>query len=237
MTTDVHALLGGYVADALSPREQAEFERHLTTCQNCRDEVREFRETTAELSALVATPPPPELREQLLATIATTRPEPPEPQPAGHRPGTRLRRLFALAAVLLVVVGSGSIAVAARLQTDRIQQAVQADTSVLAAPDVRFATAELPDGGTVTYAISASRQQGLVVSTALPPLTDGRTYQLWTMPTLDPAQARANVTFAGGQVRQIFDAPADTKALAITIEASGGAQHPNAETMRAPGQI
>ena len=102
MTTDVHALLGGYVADALSPRELAEFEQHLTTCQSCRDEVRELRETAADLSHMVAAPPPPALRERVLATAATIRPEPPALIVRRPRVSARLRVVLTLAALAVL---------------------------------------------------------------------------------------------------------------------------------------
>ena len=75
---DVHSAVGSYVADALELSERAEFEAHLSYCDSCRQEVAEFDETTAELTRLVATPPPTALRERVLASIREVRPLPPE---------------------------------------------------------------------------------------------------------------------------------------------------------------
>jgi hypothetical protein len=57
-----HTLAGAYACDALSAAEAATFERHLTTCQVCREEIEEFAETAAVLGACAALPPPPRLR-------------------------------------------------------------------------------------------------------------------------------------------------------------------------------
>ena len=57
--SDLHSAVGSYVADALNPAERAEFEGHLVSCVSCRLEVAEFSETLAELTGLVAAPPPP----------------------------------------------------------------------------------------------------------------------------------------------------------------------------------
>ena len=86
---DPHGAVGAYAADALDDDERAIFEQHLAGCESCRQEVAEFTETTAELSWLAATPPPPSLRASVLAEIATVRPLPPEqPQPAPAVPST-----------------------------------------------------------------------------------------------------------------------------------------------------
>jgi anti-sigma factor RsiW len=76
--TDVHGNIGAYVAGALTGAEAEEFEQHLAGCESCAREVAEFRQTTAELTALAATPPPPALRQSVLAAIREIRPLPPE---------------------------------------------------------------------------------------------------------------------------------------------------------------
>jgi anti-sigma factor RsiW len=59
MSTDIHALTGAYVLDAVSEGERRALENHLARCPSCAQEVRELRETTARLGfAAVAVPPP-----------------------------------------------------------------------------------------------------------------------------------------------------------------------------------
>ena len=66
---EIHESTGAYAVDALEPRELAEFEAHLATCQICSKEVCEFCETAAELTLLTEATPPPTLRDNLLCTI------------------------------------------------------------------------------------------------------------------------------------------------------------------------
>lgn len=78
-TADPHANVGAYVVDALDAPDRAEFRAHLDSCENCRREVVEFRETAGELSLLVAARPPAALRSATLDGIRGVRPLPPEP--------------------------------------------------------------------------------------------------------------------------------------------------------------
>jgi anti-sigma-K factor RskA len=71
--SDIHTAVGSYAVDALSAVERAEFEAHLDDCHSCRWEVTEFGETLAQLSSLVATPPPPALRSSVLTAVAGIR--------------------------------------------------------------------------------------------------------------------------------------------------------------------
>jgi len=69
---DTHALLAAYVLNAVDDAERAAVERHLAACEDCRDDVREARETLAQLAHGVAAPPPAELKEQLLRRVRET---------------------------------------------------------------------------------------------------------------------------------------------------------------------
>ncbi|MDN4173283.1 anti-sigma factor [Nocardioides sp. SOB77] len=83
MSDDIHALSGAYAVDALDDLERAQFERHLAGCDSCREEVDGLRETSALLAETTMTTPSAELRDRVLAGIATVRPLPPVvPAPA-----------------------------------------------------------------------------------------------------------------------------------------------------------
>ena len=58
-SADIHALSGAYAVDAVDDIERAEFERHLATCADCREEVAGFRATAEQLSACSWTRPRP----------------------------------------------------------------------------------------------------------------------------------------------------------------------------------
>src|SRR3546814_18033444 len=75
--SDIHALVGAYAVDALDDIERQQFERHLATSANCRDEVASLRDASSLLSCITLTPPPPSLRARVMAYISTVRPPPP----------------------------------------------------------------------------------------------------------------------------------------------------------------
>ncbi|MEP6526887.1 MAG: anti-sigma factor [Nocardioidaceae bacterium] len=64
---DMHILAGAYALNALSPEELEPFVDHLSECDTCAVEVREWQATLAELGQSVAVAPPPELRTLVLA--------------------------------------------------------------------------------------------------------------------------------------------------------------------------
>ena len=75
--TGLHALVGAYVLDAVEDGDRAQFERHLLSCDQCRDDVRGLREATARLAAAAAIAPRPELRQSTMQAAAVTRQLPP----------------------------------------------------------------------------------------------------------------------------------------------------------------
>ena len=80
--SDLHSLAGEYALGALSDEETRQFETHLETCPDCREEVAEMRDTAVQLSEAVATDPPPTLRESVLQQIAQTAQDSAAPLPA-----------------------------------------------------------------------------------------------------------------------------------------------------------
>lgn len=70
--TDPHLDVAGYALDALTDHERAEFEAHLAGCPDCQQRLREFTESTADLSWMEETAPPDEVRAGVLAAIAQT---------------------------------------------------------------------------------------------------------------------------------------------------------------------
>ncbi len=71
---DLHDLTAAYALDALSPEEAESYERHLSQCEKCRDELAELNGTAAALAfGTVAPAPPPRLRAAILEQAAAER--------------------------------------------------------------------------------------------------------------------------------------------------------------------
>jgi anti-sigma factor ChrR (cupin superfamily) len=74
---EVRELASLFAAGALPPREEAEFQEHVTSCGVCAEEARAFREAAGWLLfASEGAAAPPHLREKLLARIR--QPDPPQ---------------------------------------------------------------------------------------------------------------------------------------------------------------
>jgi len=71
---DPHELTVGYALDALSPEEAEAYERHLSQCEDCREQLAELSETAAALAFGTAAPAPPApLRASILEAAAAER--------------------------------------------------------------------------------------------------------------------------------------------------------------------
>jgi anti-sigma-K factor RskA len=71
---DAHDLTAAYALDALAPDEAEAYERHLSQCEECREELAELNETATALAFdTVAPVPPARLRASILDAAAAER--------------------------------------------------------------------------------------------------------------------------------------------------------------------
>ncbi len=177
MNSDIHALSGAYVVDALDDLERARFETHLADCADCREEVRTLTEAASLLGTSASTPPPPGLRDRVLADIATVRPLPPVgpvvPPPAQVVRRRRWPELVAAAAAV-VALGTG-VAVWQPWDDPPVPVAEQ----VISAPDAAKQTISADGGGTVTLVRSTSLGKAVVETENMPSPPSGKVYELW----------------------------------------------------------
>jgi hypothetical protein len=228
----VDQLIGAYALDALDDIERTSVERHLAGCGSCSAEVAELAETTALLGAAEEAPPPPALRDRVLAAARAT---PQLPPLVAGRPGVRgMRRLAAVAAAVVVLAGAVGTTwayqehrigderarvVAAQQENARIQ-------AVITAPDAHAVTADGVRAGQISAIYSASQGAAVFAYGGLATTPAGKTYQLWridgTVPTSLGALA-AGVRSGSTYVDHL--GPDD--ALAVSIENDGGAARPH----------
>ncbi len=227
MSGDIHALSGAYVVDAVDDIERAQFERHLTGCDDCRLEVESLREGASLLAESVAQPAPAALRAQILSTIETVRPLPPlladvQSRARAHR--RRLPTLIAAAAALVVIGGAGATV------WHPWEQAPVADVTASqleTAPDVQVMKQELAGGGEITLTRSRSLNSAFVSTSNMPRLHDGKTYQLWTIH--DGQKVPAGLVDGDASKVLVEGDPGTASAMAITIEPAGGVEQPTSK--------
>lgn len=233
---ELHLLTGAYAVDALTEDELDAFEKHLQRCPSCTEEVRELRETAARLAMTTAIEPPAWMREKVLAAANRTRQLP----PAGGRllgrdsarRMTRLRRTWprtvaglAMAAAIIVLA---ILQVNTRDQLQQTQQASNAVTAILTAPDANHVSSSTSVGGTVTAVISPHDREAVIVTSDMPALADAKVYQLWVMTASGAARSVGLLSGTSGTASSPVLAsgvqPGDR--LGITVEPAGGTSRP-----------
>lgn len=231
---DLHTATGAYVLHALSPAEEAKFERHLAACAACAQEVREFAATTERLGLAVAQVPPPEMKERVLRRIDSVRQEP--PRTAGRSGLRRWNRSvpgLALAACLAAAAAFGGVAVwqhqaaqDARTQAQEARDRAAQLSAVLSAPDAKVAAGRLAHGGSATVVVSRTRDRAAFIASQLPGLSASKVYQLWFN---DGGKMRPAglVSGAGGADAVVLDGRVgNASGMGITVEPAGGSAQP-----------
>lgn len=247
---EIHALVGAYALDALDEDERREFERHLASCQTCRDEVVTLREAAAGLSGLTDTPAPGDLRGTVLDAIGglpqrghDTAPvsSPPSSAPTARSAGQpadqiaarrrRSRRILAgvaaAVAAAIIVVGGVTWHPWSR---DQSSSQLTATQQVLQAKDARRFVQQI-DGATATIVLSPSQGKAVLVTKDMPAAPEGHVYQLWffdragtpTRAGLMPHDHDATVLLKGDATR--------ATGVGITVEPAGGSAQPTTKPL------
>jgi anti-sigma-K factor RskA len=218
---DLHHLAAAYTLDALNAAERAQFEEHYATCDICRTEVVEFRETAAELASVSATPARPEVKSAVMAEIAKTRQLSPLPMPVvglASRPSRPLMMtvLAAAAAVVLFVAGAAIFGSSGDDFGDEI-------AAVLSAPD---GFVELSSDGPGTVNVAWRDGRAVVIGEGLPKLGSDEAYELWVIDDAGAHPTRLLDRADGGELRRIVDIARVPRAWGITVEPSSGSETP-----------
>jgi anti-sigma-K factor RskA len=228
---DLHILTGAYALDALENTERDRFEHHLQRCQPCSHEVRGLHETATQLALAVAQPPPPELRERVLATAARTRQHPPvmDQRPVPQPRSGWVPRLAGIAAAVAVAVAVtlGITQSATQGRLDRVRAQEQAIEAVLNAPDARIVSHRASVGGTATAVFSEARHKMIFTTSGLPPLPGNKVYELWLMAPGSIRPAGLLPAPSGGHTAPVLAAGlAAGDQAGVTVEPAGGSPQP-----------
>lgn len=233
---DVHSLAAAYALDAVDPQETVAFERHLTTCAACSDEVREMRETAARLGASATEEPPAVLRSRVLGEAART----PQHHEVSDRAVVdlaerRSRRSTVngwlagvAAAAVLVAGGLGISTYQASQRADDAEIAAEQITSLLADPGTSVERTQVAGGGTGTLVVAPDGEQAAFLTASLPSTEPGETYQLWA---IDEAGATSVGLLQpdAGRATALVNLPAGTTTFGMTVEPAGGSKAPTTD--------
>ncbi|MBL7499968.1 anti-sigma factor [Frankia sp. CNm7] len=233
LSPEAHSLTGAYVLDSLDPRDRAEVETHLADCPTCTREVAEFRAVAAILGEAVPETPPPALRGAVLHLVGQTRQLPPV-LPERDSPGNRRQRrltIYSIAASVAAVIALAGLGVVGAQTVDqRNQLAAERSrtaelTTVVSAAAARSAQ-PMTGGGSIAVIPFGDRLY--VAVRDLPPLPEGRVYQLW-MSTPDGVKSAGLVDGTAGQAERVLQMRADkdsVDSVKVTVEPKGGSKQP-----------
>jgi hypothetical protein len=242
----LHTLVGAYVMDAVSEADRASFERHLLTCEQCREDVRGLREAAARLAEAAAVSPRPELREQTMQAASVIRQQPPlvvsqnrqflagrrwrhvSPS-AGFGARPWLARVASAAAVVLAITATVFGLHLSSMQ-GRLSAAEQRETAiatVLGAHDATTRTAKVSTGGMATVVMSHRARALVFIASGLTRLPTAHAYELWLMsPAGDKPAGMLPPARRGMSGPMVVNTLGPGEQLAMTVEPAAGARQP-----------
>lgn len=207
--TRFHEDIGAYLLDALDERERRELERHLASCDECREEVELLRPAAEALPASVEQrEPPPGLKAALMAEVR--RDSNVVAMPSRRRP---MRRVAAVAAAAVLIVGVVVAFGVAQLGGDDNTRTVAATVDT-AMPDAG-GRLEIADDGATLHLHD------------MPDLGGTRVYQVWLQHDDRMVPARTFEVGSSGSGEVELRNLGNADGVYVTREARGGASVPS----------
>ncbi|MEO5634788.1 anti-sigma factor [Gaiella sp.] len=223
MDSELHELSAGYALDALESEERDAFERHLSGCAQCQEDVASFWEVAGALAVVAdGSSPSPELRNRILADARA------ETQTVVSLDSRR--RVFPVlaavsAAAAAVVIGLGIYATSLNRDLDSTRSALTAQENAAAVLADPTATSVALQSGNGRLVVAGGGSAVLVLDN-LPAAPTGKTYQAWIVDDQTPISAG---TFEATDDRAIVPIPQAVPAgavVAVTVEEAGGSISP-----------
>ncbi|WP_062385021.1 anti-sigma factor [Demequina iriomotensis] len=247
MSENVHALIGAYAVDAVTPAERDEFESHLGACEDCAVELAGLQEATAVLAEAEASAPPATLKARVMADIARTpQAAPPtrdDRDAAGPMPAegasaasataaSSRRRLWprlTLAAASVAVLAVGGLVGSSLVQQRQEELALEKDVMmVTSAPDAHSMDLGL---GAAHLVMSDKMSSVVAMGEDCPEPEAGMEYQLWVV--MADGSKHAGPTFApepDGSFMTMMEMDMEgATAFVVTEEPMGGSEQPTTD--------
>lgn len=234
---ELQSLLGAYALDAVDPEEAAELERHVAQCPRCRAELSHHL-AAAPLLGGAGGEAPAGVWEKVVETIS-------QPATTDVRRSvlraTRRSPRRTQAWFVTIAVGAAAAVTALALwgsvlsgRVDRLQNQSpagdlrQAAASALGSPGHRTIEMRAASGRRLADVVVTTGGSAYLLSTSLPDLPTGRTYQLWALS--DGAPVSLGVLGREPNVAA-FRVERGMSELMITAEPSGGVAHPDSAVL------
>jgi anti-sigma-K factor RskA len=202
--SEIHDLAAAYALDALDPEDRWTYERHLDTCERCREDVAALRETAGELAYAAQGPEPPaELRDRILAAARS------EPRTATVVP---MRRRWLFPATAVAAAAAAAAAIGLGLWANSLRGGTQRVVAVAGAPGNLIVNG---DRGTLVICLDRAPA--------------AKTYEAWVVQARRPRPAGL---FPGGCSSIPLDEPVERgDVVAVTLEPEGGSDQPTTDIL------
>ena len=240
METGIHELTAGYALDALDPDERRAYEAHLAGCEQCRQDLSSFWETSEALAVAASGPAPsPALRERILTEVRAE-----APQNVVALEPRRRRRVVpvlavaaAIAAVVALALGLRASDLSGQLDDTRAAlERAQSSAAILGDPDAQSVDLQAGDGRLVVDADG----RAVLVLDGLQPAPAGKTYEMWVVPGGNIEQASPAGLFPGSAEREVVPVDGTVQAgdvVAVTAEPAGGVGKPTSAPVVASDSV
>ncbi len=233
---DIHHVAAAYAVDALDEAERRAFETHFHSCEVCRSDLADHRETLADLAVATAVPPAASLKDRVLAEIDHTRQLSPLLPEGVSSLDEQRRRRRTIGTTVAAVAAAAIMFVAGALLVDPDGGGFGDEiAAVLDDPDARFLTLA-PDAtvgavGSVRVVWSNSTNRAVVLGDDLPAAPDGEVYELWLIDDAGPTPMRLLDRAADGELRGVFDIDGVPVAWGVTVEPEAGSPQPTGDIL------
>jgi anti-sigma-K factor RskA len=206
---ELHDLAAAYALNALDPEDRWTYERHLESCERCRDEVVDLREGAARLAyAAEAAEPHRELRDRIVQAALDERPAPVVP----------LRRRWLLPATAVAAAAAACAAVGLGLWANSLRDQVDRQRVVAM------------QGGPGQVVVSGDEA---TIVTCVDEAPAGKTYEAWVIEQDVPRPAGL---FRGGCGTFELTRPVESGVtVAVTLEQAGGVEIPTGNILMSAG--
>jgi anti-sigma-K factor RskA len=223
-----------YALNALSQEEREEFERHLSENPS---EQAELGELLAVANLLALSPqekePSAGLRKGLMNQVRAEAEESGSSATvsgAGHERPRERREGWA--SRLFGVGGIATVAAAAAL-IGLLVWNVSLQSEMQDLRDIQMSAYDLSGSGEAASVkgevVRIGDQGAMMVATDLPPLPEGKTYEMWTIDEEKPESCGVFEAGDGPTIQPIDQSISEAETFAITVEPEGGSEQPTTD--------
>jgi anti-sigma-K factor RskA len=203
---ELHDQAAAYALNALDPEDRWTYERHLDTCDDCREEVNALREGASQLAYAGEGPEPrPELRDRILKAAR-------EERQAQVVPFRRRRWVFPATAAVAVAASFAAIGLGLwgnSLRGGDVEQRV------------------IPMNGGAGQVLISGDQASIVTCVDKAPA--GKAYEAWVIQ--GDAPRRAGLFQGGCSTVELTEPVEPGNTVAVTLEPAGGSDQPTSDVL------